>query len=54
MKIFLSKFLYYIGHIISIFMMCDLLSFLYPVYKKLMIWSSNLDKDGKVWEDINK
>jgi hypothetical protein len=54
LKIILSKLLYYIGHLISIFMMCDLFAFLYPVYRKLMLWSSDLDKDGKVWEDMNK
>jgi hypothetical protein len=54
MKIILSKILYYIGHFISILMRCDLLSFLYPVYKKIMLWSSDLDKDGEVWENINK
>jgi hypothetical protein len=26
---------------------------LYPVYKKLMIWSSELDKDGIIWKDID-
>jgi len=26
---------------------------LYPVYKKLMIWSSELDKDGAIWKNVN-
>jgi len=54
MKRSLSKIFYYIGHFISILMRCDLLSFLYPVYKKIMILSSDLDKNGEVWENIYK
>jgi len=54
MKTLLSFVLYYIGHFISIFMACDWLSWLYPAYRKIMLWSSDLDKDGKVWENTNK
>jgi|TARA_R110002167_G_scaffold350788_1_gene563127 hypothetical protein len=54
MKTLASRLLYYMGHLISVLLYCDLLSFLYPVYKKLMILSSDLDKDGKVWESTNK
>jgi hypothetical protein len=49
-----SRILFYIGDKIS-----NLLYFkwmgiiLYPVYKKLMIWSSELDKDGIIWKDID-
>lgn len=42
------------GHLVSVFLYCDWLCFLYPVYKKLMVWSSALDKDGKVWDTTNK
>ena len=35
-------------------MRCDLFAFLYPAYRKVMLLSSDLDKDGKVWEDMNK
>ncbi len=27
---------------------------LYPLYRKIMILSSKLDKNGKVWKDIDK
>lgn len=32
---------------------CKFSRFLYPIYSKLMIWSSDLDKEGKVWYDHN-
>ena len=54
MRLILSKILYWMGHGVSVFLYCDLLYFLYPVYKKLMIWSSDLDKDGKVWDNVNQ
>lgn len=53
-----SKILYYIGDFISKLMywrVFRLLSgFLYPMYNKIMIWSSDLDKEGKIWKDVNK
>ena len=54
MKTLASRLLYYMGDLVSIFLYCDYLAFLYPVYKKLMIWSFNLDKDGKIWDTMNK
>jgi hypothetical protein len=54
MKLLFSKTLFAIGCLIS-----NLLYFkwagivLYPVYKKLMIWSSELDKDGVIWHYTN-
>ena len=54
MKTLASRLLYYMGDLVSIFLYCDCLAFLYPVYKKLMIWSFNLDKDGKIWDTMNK
>jgi hypothetical protein len=53
MSAFSSRVLYYLGHLISFFLYCDYFAFLYPVYKKVMILSSNLDKDDKVWNDVN-
>jgi hypothetical protein len=53
MKTILSRVLYYFGHFISVFLYCDYLAFLYPVYKKVMILSSDLDKDDKVWKNVN-
>ena len=54
MKTLASRLLYYVGHLVSVFLYCDYFAFLYPVYKKLMIWSSDLDKDGKVLDTMNK
>jgi VanZ family protein len=53
-KLILSAVFYGLGHLISVFLYCDYLAFLYPVYKKLMILSSDLDKDGEVWDTMNK
>jgi VanZ family protein len=53
-KLILSTIFYGFGHLVSVFLYCDYFAFLYPVYKKLMILSSDLDKDGKVWDNINK
>ena len=56
MKLILSKILYYIADLISksfyYDFFCKMSKFLYPIYSKLMIWSSNLDKNGKIWKDI--
>jgi len=49
-----SATLYGLGHLVSVFLHFDCFTFLYPVYKKLMILSSDLDKDGKVWDTMNK
>lgn len=53
-----SKILYYIGDFISKLMYWRafrlLSGVLYPIYNKVMILSSDLDKEGKIWKDINK
>ena len=58
MIVLFSKILYHIGDFISTLMywrMFRLLSgLLYPIYNKVMIWSMDLDKEGKVWKHINK
>jgi hypothetical protein len=54
MKTLASRLLYWIGHLVSVFLYCDYFSFLYPVYKKLMIWSFDLDEGNKVWNNNNK
>jgi len=53
-KILLSWILYGIGHFISLLMRWDWLSYLYPIYRKVMILSSDLDPEGKVWERNEK
>lgn len=48
-KTILSYILYWIGDMISKLLVWDLFAFLYPVYNKLMICSSNLDIHNKLW-----
>jgi hypothetical protein len=57
MKIILSKILYYLGDFISKLLYYTPISklfarILYPMYNKLMIWSSELDKDGAIWKNV--
>ncbi len=55
MKILLSKILYYCGNLASIPMNWGRLAYIfYPIYRKLMLWSCTLDKNGKVWKVIKK
>jgi len=54
MKIFLSKLLYYIGDFVSVLLYWDAFCFLYPLYKKVMVLSSDLDEEGEVWDSKNK
>jgi len=50
MKILLSWLLLGIGKFIGVIIKCDLTAWLYPIYRKVMVWSSDLDPEGKVWE----
>jgi len=54
MRLILSKILYYIGDLISKFLYFDCFSWLYPLYRKIMILSFDLDKDGKIWKIVKK
>lgn len=58
MRLILSKILYYVGDLISKLFyynfFCRRARVLYPIYSKLMILSMDLDKDRKIWKDINK
>lgn len=55
MKPLLSKVLYYLGDLISKLLYFEWMGIvLYPVYKKLMIWSSQLDKDGVIWKNVKE
>ena len=48
MRLILSRILFYIGDTISNLLYFEWMGIvLYPIYKKLMIWSSELDKDGE-------
>ena len=54
MRLILSRILFYIGDTISNLLYFEWLGIvLYPVYKTLMIWSSELDKDGVIWKNVN-
>lgn len=54
MNLMLAYFLYWTGDLISKLFVWDLFSFLYPVYTKIMIWSSDLDTDGRIWKNHEK
>ena len=53
MKLILAHVFYYLGDFVSRLMYWDWLGFLYPVYNKLMIWSSDLDEEGVIWKKPN-
>lgn len=57
MQLFLSKILYYLGDFISKLLYYTPISklfarILYPMYNKLMLWSSELDKGGVIWKNV--
>tara|TARA_B100000029_G_scaffold293293_1_gene286813 strand:+ start:3474 stop:3605 length:132 start_codon:yes stop_codon:yes gene_type:complete len=43
-----------VGDLVSWFLRFNHFGWLYPFYRKVMILSSELDKDGKVWKDGGK
>lgn len=50
-KQYLAHFLYYIGDKVSYLVDYEWLSYyVYPVYNKLMLWSSELDINGEIWK----
>jgi hypothetical protein len=49
-KLVLAWTLYYLGDFVSKLMNTELTGWLYPVYNKLMIWSSELDVNGRIWK----
>jgi len=50
MKYIISLTLYRLGDIIS-YPMCKWdWAFLYPIYNRLMIWSSDLDTERRIWK----
>jgi hypothetical protein len=55
MKILLSKILFYIGDGISNLLYFEWMGVvLYPIYKKLMLWSCQLDKNGVIWKHYDE
>jgi len=55
MRLIASKILFYCGDTLSNFLYFEWMgAVLYPIYKKLMIWSSELDKEGKIWHNVDE
>lgn len=53
MQLIASKILFYLGDKLSNLLYFEWMGVvLYPIYKKLMIWSSELDKEGKIWHNV--
>jgi len=52
MKLLLSKFLYHIGDIISLTTMRFGDGYGWKVYNKIMLWSVDLDVNGKIWKYV--
>lgn len=52
MRLLLSKILYYIGDIISRTTMECGDGYGFKVYNKIMLWSVDLDTNGKVWKYV--
>jgi hypothetical protein len=48
-KTMFSWILYMVGDIISKLLQYNCLSFLYPVYNRVMVISSELDTTNKIW-----
>jgi len=52
MKLVVSTILYHIGDMISRTIMRWGDGYGYPIYNKLMLWSVDLDKHGKIWKKV--
>lgn len=54
MKLFISKILYYIGDFISLTTMKWGDGYGYSIYRQVMLWSCDLDSDGKIWKYVKQ
>ena len=52
MRYILSYFLYTLGDILSITIMNWGDGYGFKVYNKIMLWSVDLDKEGRIWKHI--
>jgi len=52
MKLLLSKILYHIGDIISLTIMRFGDGYGWSIYNKIMLWSVDLDQNGKIWKYV--
>jgi hypothetical protein len=50
MRLILSYILYFIGDIISVTLMSY--GFGFKIYNKIMLWSVDLDNEGKIWKHV--
>ena len=50
MRLILSYILYFIGDIISRIFMFYGNGYGFKIYNKIMLWSVDLDKEGKIWK----
>lgn len=49
MKTALSYVLYYLGDFVSLFLRITR-GGVYPIYNRLMLWSCDLDTQGRIWK----
>jgi len=54
MRLFISKILYYIGDAISLTTMKWGNGYGYSIYKQIMLWSCDLDVNGKIWKYVKQ
>jgi hypothetical protein len=54
MKLFLSHILYFLGDIISRTVMQFGRGYGYSIYRQLMLWSCDLDSEGKIWKFVKE
>jgi hypothetical protein len=52
MRLLLSYILYYIGDVISMTTMAFGNGYGFKVYNKVMLWSVDLDTQGKIWKHV--
>ena len=52
MRLILSYILYFIGDLISITFMTWGNGYGFKAYNKIMLWSVDLDKEGKIWKHV--
>jgi len=52
MRYILSYFLYIVGDIISVTTMNWGDGYGFKIYNKVMLWSVDLDKEGKIWKYV--
>ena len=53
MKTYLSKIFYFLGDLASHLLHYNITGIIfYPLYRKLMLISINLDKDNIVWDNV--